>query len=97
MLDDLAPQIRREYLQYLTKICSRQTLLPSTLQLPLLYDPMENPVERGVFANLRKGQYNGQVVAVMVLNVYERFYLDRIASVGYWHSRLVLCIHACFF
>ena len=57
VLDDLEPQIRRECLQSLSKICSRQTLLPSALQLPRLYDPMENPVERDDFADLWKGQY----------------------------------------
>lgn len=97
MLDDLAPQIRKECLRFLCNICSHQTLLPRALQLPLLYDPMEYPVERDEFADVWKVRYNGQQVAVRVLSVNPRSRLDRIASVGRWRPWLLMCIHDCVF
>ena len=45
---------------------------------------MDYPVERDEFADVWKGRYHSQDVAVRVLSVNPRSRLDRIASVGHW-------------
>ena len=69
-LDSLTPEIRGRCYHYLYTICGRQALLPRSLEIPLCYDPMENPLCRGGFADVWKGQYHGWGVAAKVLRVY---------------------------
>ncbi|KAF9789402.1 kinase-like domain-containing protein, partial [Thelephora terrestris] len=61
---------RRKCLSVLCKICSRQALVPSSLQIPLCYDPSAHPRCIGGFANVWMGEHEGNKVAVKVLTVY---------------------------
>ena len=67
----------------LYKICGRQALLPRSLPIPLSYDPTATPQCYGGFADVWKGQHNGQVVAAKALRVYQTSDLDRIRRVGF--------------
>ena len=81
MLDSLSPQIRRRCLRSLYKICGRQTILPRSLEIPPCYDPKDDPLCYGGFADVWKGEYRGREVAAKVLRVYKTSNLDRIKRV----------------
>ena len=83
MLDLLAPSLRRKCLSTLCKICSRQSLLPRSVQIPLCYDRMGAPLYRGGYADVWGGKFEGRKVAVKVLTVYATSNLDKITKVGY--------------
>jgi hypothetical protein len=82
VLDMLAPQLRRTCLGVLRKICGRQALFPRSVQIPLCYNREDNPLYRGGYADVWKGEYNGCDVAVKVLRVYSTSDFGKIASVG---------------
>jgi len=52
-------------------VCGRQAILPSSLEIPLCYNPTEGPFCSGGFADVWKGEYLGQEVAAKVLRVYQ--------------------------
>lgn len=83
MLDSLPQQIHGKCLRTLYRICGRQGLLPTSLAIPLCYDPAETPLCRGGFADVWKGQYGGQEVSAKVLRVYLTSDLEQIRKVGY--------------
>jgi len=68
-LDILAPPIRRKCLEYLRGICGDRALLPRSLEIPLCYDPSRNPVCRGGYSDVWRGQYNGKEVAAKASRV----------------------------
>ena len=70
----------------LRKTCARHSLLPSPLQIGLCYDPASVAHYRGGFADVWKGEYCGQEVAVKVLRVYVNSDLQKITRVGHWRS-----------
>ena len=82
MLDSLTPRLRRKCLSILCKICGRQSLLPSSLQIPLCYDQSDTPLYHGGYADVWKGQRQGCSVAVKVLRVYSTSDFDKIKSVS---------------
>ena len=82
MLDSLESQIRRECLRSLYRICGRHALLPRSLAILPHYDPMETPLYRGGFADVWKGEYDGQEVAVKVLKVSRASDFGQIRKVG---------------
>ena len=84
MLDSLAPQIRRKFLYTVSRVCDRQALVPRSLEIPLCYDPRENPVCSGGFSDVWKGRYNGRDVAAKVLRLRPRDDTGRIERVGRW-------------
>ena len=88
-LDDLPPWIRRRCLRTLYRICSHTALLPRSLAIPLCYNPMENPLCRGGFADVWKGKYRGQDIAAKALRVYSKGNFEKIRRVGRRCSRLV--------
>lgn len=67
VLDNLAAEVRRRCLHYLSSICGHQSLLPKSLSNPLRYDLTETVQYRGEIATLAKGRYEGQLVAVKIL------------------------------
>ena len=69
-LDSLAPGIRRECLRSSYKICGREALLPKSLPIPLCYDPADIPQCAGGFADVWKGEHEGQEVAAKVVKLY---------------------------
>jgi len=48
------------------------------------YDPAEEPLCRGGFADVWKGQYQGLEVAVKVLRMYSTNDLRQMRGVGHW-------------
>ena len=78
-------------MHFLYDICGRDALLPRSLAIPLCYDPTENPLDQGGFANIWKGQYDGKEVAAKVLRVYAANDVQKIRKVGY--HQLVVCIN----
>jgi len=77
-LDLLAPSLRKKCLATLCKICGYQGLLPKSMQIPLCHNPMDNPLARGGYAEVWKGEYQGGEVAVKVLKVCQTSDLDKI-------------------
>ena len=82
MLDSLPQQVYRKCLHTLYRICGRQALLPKALEIPLCYDPSEPPLYHGGFAEVWKGEYNGQEVSAKVLRVYLTGDLEKTRKVG---------------
>ena len=58
-------------------------MIPRSLAIPVCYDPMENPVCRGGFANVWRGQYRDRTVAAKVLRIYLKDDLERMRRVGH--------------
>ncbi|KAF9645415.1 kinase-like protein [Thelephora ganbajun] len=76
--DTLAPHVRRKCLRPLYRICGHQVLLPTSLAVPLCYNPTENPMCRGGFADVWKTQYHGREVAAKVLRTSQRSNYERV-------------------
>lgn len=55
---------------YLCRACDRQALLPKSLEIPLCYDPAEDPLYHGELVDVWKGEHQGQPVAVEVLKLW---------------------------
>ena len=89
-LPDLLPWHRKKCLSVLCKICGRQALLPKSLRVPLCYNRSDNPLYRGGYADVWKGEHRGRHVAVKVLRVYSMGDSDKITSV-----RFSACSKAC--
>jgi len=81
-MNGLAPQIRRRFLHAVYRICDYQALVPQSLEIPLCYDPSEQPVCYGGFADVWKGKYRGREVAAKVPRVHMKSDLERIRRVG---------------
>ena len=81
-LPDLPPRLRRKCLRALSQICGRNALLPKSLQIPLCCDRSGEPLYRGGYADVWKGEHRGCDVAVKVLRVYSANDFDKITSVG---------------
>ena len=82
MLSSLVPRLRRRCLSTLCKLCGSQALLPTTLQIPLCFNQSDNPLYRGGYADVWKGEHQDRKVAVKVLRVYSISDFDKIISVG---------------
>ena len=89
-LPDLLPWLRKKCLSVLCKICGRQALLPKSLRVSLCYNRSDNPLYRGGYADVWKGEHQGRHVAVKVLRVYSTSDFDKITSV-----RFSVCSKAC--
>ena len=81
-LDSLPPEIRKKCLSYLIRTCGLRALIPSSLSIPLCYDPTNSPLYRGGLGDVWKGQLNGQQVAAKALRVYSMNNLEKITKVG---------------
>jgi len=79
-LDELAPQIRRNCLDFLRKICGRQRLLPKSVQIQVDYNRLDTPLYQGGFADIWRGRYQDYHVAVKVLRVYANDNFEKLAS-----------------
>ena len=77
----------------LYRICGNQALLPSSLTIPLCFNPMGSPLCHGGFADVWKGQHHGRDVAAKALKVYLKDDFEEIRRVGRRpRSRLVTSI-----
>ena len=82
-LDDPTLPFRKKCLKTLRKICGDQALLPNSMQILLCYDPLDNALYSGGYADVWKGQHQGYFVAVKVLRVYSTSNFDKIKNVSW--------------
>ena len=68
-------------LRYLCTVCGRHALLPTSLAIPLCYDPTGNPLHHGGHSDVWKGQYQGREVAAKVLRLYSLSDIERTRKV----------------
>ena len=64
------------------RVCGAQALLPTSLQIPLCYDPLDIPECSGGFADVWKCPLDGREVAAKGLKVYLTTNFERIRRVG---------------
>ena len=81
MLDSLAPWLRGKCLATLCRVCGNQALLPRSVQIPLCYDRTDAPLYHGGFAEVWRGEHQGNEVAVKVIKVYKTSNLVKITRV----------------
>jgi len=81
-MNGLTPQIRKKFLYVVYKICGHQTLVPRSLEIPLCYNPNEQPVCYGGFADVWKGWYQDKEVAAKVLRLRRKGDLEQIRRVS---------------
>jgi len=82
-LDSPEPEIRTRCLRSLYSICGRQALLPRSLAIPIRYNSNEYPLYSGGFADVWKGRYGGQEVAVKVMRMCSQSELGSVRRVCY--------------
>jgi len=80
-LEFLDPALRARCLQVLSKICGRQAILPRSLSIPVSWDPAEAPLYQSGCADVWKGRFRRQDVAIKIPRIYQ--------SVGYQKIREV--------
>ena len=69
-------------------------MLPRSLEIPLCYNPTDDPVCHGEVADLWKGHYKGQRVAAQVLRLLQGGDADQVRRVSCrWRSRLFICVN----
>ena len=81
-LPNLLKYIREKCLALLCRLCGQCTLLPTSLQIPISYNRLGDPLYRGGFADVWKEEHLGRHVAVRVLRVYSPSDTGKIASVS---------------
>ena len=79
---DLSSEARKKCLRLLYKTCGRHALLPQALQIPIRYDRAGVALYRGAYADVWKGEYRGQDIAVKVIRTYSNSDLQKIIGVG---------------
>lgn len=80
-MDNLKPAINSQCRRYLRATCGRLGVLPKSLNIPLCYDPTEEPFSRGGLADVWKGQQNGLDVAAEVFKIRPGGDADQIRKV----------------
>jgi len=65
-------ETRRKCVRYLYIICGHQALVPRSLVIPLCYNPAEDPLCRGGFSDVWKGQLHGRDVAAKALRLIQK-------------------------
>lgn len=84
MLDtaDLSSRTQNECLKLLYKTCGHYALLPRVLNVPVHYDRNTDEVYRGGYADVWKGEYCGQDVAIKVIRTYSKCELKKVINVS---------------
>jgi hypothetical protein len=83
-LDDLnfSPQIREKCARLLYEICAGCSLVPRSPQTEVGYNQLDRPHHCGGFADVWKGTYGDQEVAVKVLRIDVNSDLQKITCVS---------------
>ena len=87
----LSLSIQKRCLKLLYRTCGQYTLLPRTLKVPICYDRTGDPLYRGGYADVWKGECCGRDVAVKVIRTYSNSDLQKIIGVGRWKYSLLEC------
>ncbi|KIY67217.1 kinase-like protein [Cylindrobasidium torrendii FP15055 ss-10] len=70
-------ELRRSFVQQVSEIVQKHDILPYSLYCSSLRKHGDNPVARGGFADIWKGKYSGEIVAVKALRFYTASSTDR--------------------
>jgi len=62
--------------------CGYHELLPKALDIPTCYDRTDDPLFRGEYADVWKGQHCGQDVAVKVIKTYSNSDYQKVLGVS---------------
>ena len=73
---------RKKCLKLLYRTCGYHALLPGALKVPVCYDRNCDVLYRSGYADVRKGRYRGEDVAVKVIRTYSNDELQQVISVG---------------
>jgi hypothetical protein len=84
----LSSGVKNRCLKSLYKACGHHALLPRSLNVSVCYDQSSNALFRGGYADVWKGDYSGQDVAVKVIRTYSNDELRKITIVGFSISAL---------
>jgi hypothetical protein len=79
---DLSPGTRKQCLKLLYRTCGHHALLPGALKVPVTYDQTTHVVYRGGYADVSKGRYRDQDVAVKAIRTYSNTELRKVINVG---------------
>ena len=79
---NLSPGTQKKSLKLLYKMCGHHALLPRAIRIPACYNRTSVPLYRGGFADVWKGEYCGQDVAVKVIRTYSNSSLQKIIGVS---------------
>lgn len=79
----LSSQTWEKCLKLLYRTCGRRELLPTSLTIEVRYDMTQDATYRGGYADIRKGNYRGEDVAVKVIRTYSDSDLPKIVGVSY--------------
>ena len=82
-MPDLPPMTQKKCLRLLRETCGYHAFLPRALQITACYDQTSNAVYKGGFADVWKGEHQGQGVAVKVIRTYSDDELQKIINVGH--------------
>jgi len=86
---DLPLRARKDCLRSMYRTCGRHGLLPTTLKILISYDQTSDPLYRGGFADVWKGEYRGRDVAVKILRTHSNADLQKIIGVSCWLCSLL--------
>jgi hypothetical protein len=71
-------------LKLLYRTCGNHARLPGALMVLDCYDRNGDPLYRGGYADVWKGEHAGQDVAVKVIRAYSSHDLQKVIKVGCW-------------
>ncbi|KAF9785170.1 kinase-like domain-containing protein [Thelephora terrestris] len=78
---DLPPAAREICLRQLYRACGSHALLPKALKVPVCYDRINGYAKyHGGYADVWKGEYGGQEVAVKVMRIYSNSDLKEVVG-----------------
>lgn len=81
-MPDLSPSFQKGWLTLLYRTCGHHGVIPGTFQVPVTEDRTEDPLFRGGYADVWKGEYNGRNVAVKVVRLYTSEVLQKLIHVS---------------
>ena len=81
-MPNLSPWAQNQCLRPLYRTCGRHALLPKAMEIPICYDPTDNALYSGGYADVWKGQYRGRDVAVKVIRTFSNSDLAKVIGVS---------------
>ena len=79
---NLPPPAQKKSLRLLYRACGHHAIVPSALKVTIDYDRTGDALYRGGYADVWKGKFSGQDVAVKVIRLYSKDVLQKVINVG---------------
>ena len=79
---ELSLRTKKKSIKLLYRTCGHHALLPGTLRISAHYDQTGNLPRRGGYADVWRGDYRGQDVAIKVIRTYSDRELGKVINVG---------------